>query len=245
MNDLDTTIEYYKDLILYQYINKPKATETIKLLAKQAIADLLPISVNDAFDIDTAIGSQLDIIGEYVGFDRVIQSAIIRDYLTFQEQEAAISDTLGFTDYNSLLLNVSASFYNYINALGTTSYLIDDEYRLLLKLKSYTNRSTNSAEDIAGILYTYFGPDLILFDQFDMTISYFVNASIARIVGIAYQESLLPKPMGVQISGVFSVADTLKVWSLISQTRNNSAVGGFSDYATSSDTIFLDYEDKL
>jgi hypothetical protein len=230
MSDLDTTIEYYKDLILYQYINKPKATETIKLLVKQALVDLLSIAVNDAFDIDTAIGDQLDVIGEYIGFDRVIQSAILRDYFTFQEQESPTDSPVGFTDYNDSSLNISVSFYNYINAQGTTSYLIDDEYRLLLKLKSYTNISQNSLSEIASILYTYFDTDLILFDQFDMSISYFASDSISRIIGIAYQENLLPKPMGVEVTGVFVVDDPAKVWSLKSETRNNTPIGGFTDY---------------
>jgi len=230
MSDLDTTIEYYKDLILYQYINKPKATETIKLLAKQAMVDLLPIAVNDAFDIDTAIGSQLDVLGEYIGFDRIIQSQVERDYFTFQNQDSETTLTMGLTDYNNLTLNSTFSFYSYVNALGISSSLSDDEYRILLKLKLHTNSTQNSLYEIATILFEYFSNQIILFDQFDMTISYFVKDSISRIISIAYQEDLLPKPMGVQISGVFAVEDPLIVWGIKSQARGNTGIGGFIDY---------------
>jgi hypothetical protein len=251
MSDLDTIIEYYKDLILYQYINKPKATETVKLLAKQALVDLLPISIRDAFDIDTAVGDQLDILGEYIGFDRVINAKVDRDYLTFQDQESLTLDIYGLTDYNNTLLNSTASFYNYINALGISSSLVDEEYRLLLKLKLQTNICQNSLSEIAGILYNYFDSNIVLFDKCDMTISYFVKETISNIISIAYNENLLPKPMGVQISGVFIVGDPSNVWTLKSQdsnARNNTIIGGFIDYNLYPDTnsaIFLNYEDKL
>lgn len=230
MSDLDTTIEYYKDLILYQYINTPKATETIKLLTRQALVDLLPISLSSAFDIDTAIGSQLDILGEYIGFDRVVQSQIIRDYFTLQDEGNVTATIYGMTDYNNLLLNANYSFYSYVNALGISSSLSDDEYRLLLKLKLHTNISRNSLYEITTILYEYFSNDIVLMDQCDMTMSYFTKDPISRIIGIAYTENLLPKPMGVELTGVFAVVDIDKVWSLKSEFRGNTPVGGFIDY---------------
>ena len=61
--------EYYSNLLILQYHDKPKAKATI-----EAVVNLLPDEliqeVVGGFDIETAVGKQLDILGEYLGVDR-------------------------------------------------------------------------------------------------------------------------------------------------------------------------------
>jgi hypothetical protein len=64
-------IEYYANLLILQYLGKPKAYATIEELANMAIMDQLPLLVQDAFDLETAEGVQLDKLGEYAGVSRV------------------------------------------------------------------------------------------------------------------------------------------------------------------------------
>lgn len=63
-------ITYYAKLLILQYVGKPKAYATIKALVRMVVMDQLPVDVQDAFSIDTAVGDQLDILGKYVGADR-------------------------------------------------------------------------------------------------------------------------------------------------------------------------------
>lgn len=63
-------IIYYANLLILQYIGKPRAYATIQALVQPAIMDQLPIAVQNAFDIDTAVGVQLDVLGKYVGISR-------------------------------------------------------------------------------------------------------------------------------------------------------------------------------
>jgi hypothetical protein len=246
MTDVETTIEYYKDLLLYQYINAPNARAVTGLLCSQAIADLIPIALNDAFDIDTALGLQLDILGEYIGFNRVINTTLPRDYFTFEDYIAPLGTLFGFTDYTDLLLNAEVTFYAYIDNGTTTAALNDAEYRILLKLKLLTNVSNNSLYDVNSILYSFFGTDIIIFDQLDMTIVYFIKSDIARIIGIAYDQNLLPKPMGVLIVGVFIVPDPAKLWGFTSYTATSGYTVSFSDYVTGfADATILSYTDGI
>lgn len=67
IDDLKT---YYKDLLILQYLNKTKARETIDVLADIGLMDLLPIDIKDGFDIDNAVGVQLDLISKYLGVTR-------------------------------------------------------------------------------------------------------------------------------------------------------------------------------
>ncbi len=63
-------ITYYAKLLILQYVGKPKAYDTIKALVRMVVMDQLPVDVQDAFDIDTAVGVQLNVLGKYVGADR-------------------------------------------------------------------------------------------------------------------------------------------------------------------------------
>jgi hypothetical protein len=64
------TIKYYADLLILQYKGKPKAYATIEALASFAVMDLLPVDVRDAYDLDSAQGVQLDVLGKYQGVTR-------------------------------------------------------------------------------------------------------------------------------------------------------------------------------
>ena len=62
-------VNYLANLLIIQYHNKPKAIETIKTLAKEMPVDLI-LKLRDSFNINTARGSALDILGKYVGVTR-------------------------------------------------------------------------------------------------------------------------------------------------------------------------------
>lgn len=61
--------EYYSNLLILQYHGKPKAKATIETTVG-LLPDQLILEVLNGFDIETAAGKQLDILGEYVGVDR-------------------------------------------------------------------------------------------------------------------------------------------------------------------------------
>lgn len=63
-------IKYYADLLIMQYKGKPKANAHAKLLVEPAIFDLLPEKIMNSFDIEIAVGKQLDFIGKYIGVSR-------------------------------------------------------------------------------------------------------------------------------------------------------------------------------
>lgn len=244
--DLESAIEYYKDLLLYQYINQPKARDTIGLLCSQALIDLLPIEINKAFDIETAVGPQLDILGEYIGFNRVINTAIARDYFTLDDYVTPVTNSYGFTSYLDATLNINASMYEYILTIYSLSTLSDDEYRILLKLKLLSNVSQNCSYGVNELLNEVFGSGVVLFDQFDMTISYFVKTEISRIMSIAYAQNLLPKAMGVLISGLFAIDVIEDLWGITDYNSVSWSIIGFSDYSTGfADAIMLDYLDRI
>lgn len=86
---MESTNNYYSNLLILEYHNKPKAKATIEAVVDTVPADLIQ-SVSEGFNIDTAVGKQLDILGEYIGTDR---------YYTNDGVVAALSDE----DYRIIL----------------------------------------------------------------------------------------------------------------------------------------------
>lgn len=77
--DLQKIITYYKDLIILQYRDKPKAQSTVQSIVELLMADGLIFDVRNAYNFDTAIGRQLDVIGQYIGINRLISSGELDD----------------------------------------------------------------------------------------------------------------------------------------------------------------------
>jgi hypothetical protein len=63
-------INYYSGLLILQYFTKPKAIATIQAIVGPVIMDQLPIAVQNAYDLNSAVGVQLDVLGKYAGVSR-------------------------------------------------------------------------------------------------------------------------------------------------------------------------------
>lgn len=242
---IDQTIAYYADLLIYQYISKPKAYATVGLLASAGICDIVPQDISAAFDIDTAEGAQLDILGQYIGFSRNIIAPITRDYFAFVDYNAPVTTT-GFTDYTDNTVNFGSTFYLYIFSDTTFYTLSDPEYRPLLKLKILLNKIDETLYTIANDLFTFFGNQIIAFDQADMSMSYLVSPDASKTATLAVSQGLLPKPMGVRISGVFIISNPALLFAFQDYEHDNGNTTGFSDYTTGfNGEYWLNYTDRI
>jgi Protein of unknown function (DUF2612) len=83
MADVSSLTDYYKNLLIVQYNNQPKAQATIGMYADEILANGIAFDVRDAYDIDSAVGVQLDVIGAYVGVDRYSTAVDVDEYFGF------------------------------------------------------------------------------------------------------------------------------------------------------------------
>lgn len=75
--------KYLAGLLIIQYAQKAKAVATIESVAKMFPVDLI-LAVRDGFNLDTAVGKQLDILTKYIGVSRY--------YTDENNQQAVLSD---------------------------------------------------------------------------------------------------------------------------------------------------------
>ncbi len=70
----DEIAAYYASLLILQYLGKPKAVGTVTAFVKPALMDQLIAAVQEAFNLETAVGVQLDTLGKYAGIARIVNT---------------------------------------------------------------------------------------------------------------------------------------------------------------------------
>ena len=196
-------LDYYGKRLIIQYRTKDRAVKTVELIANQSYIDGFPLDLRNCYDLETAQGEQLTIIGKIVGVPRNAYELDL-DHLYFNlcryNEVAEPGETFGFGRYTDVPYDPSGALffrYNFLNAATYT--LLDPELRILIKLKIILNNSFSSFKEIKDLIYQYFAGDIDVVDNQDMTLTYNVNQALSRIAEAALTLGLLPKPMGVGI----------------------------------------------
>lgn len=227
----------------YQYAGLPRATANIRNYVAQAVADNFLEQLANCFTLDFAVGPQLDIIGKYIGVNRVVPVPLNTPYFGFWDYEQAdpsLQNPNGFYDYangttgvgepvdvpaattltiasgetvyfsssvvdGDLVIDgdfiqsqfVYAEFYSYLNASTSTTTLSDGQYRFLLRLQIVLNSSNGALASIQEFLKTYFGGQVTVVDNTNMTLTYYVSPAVPLPADVL--TPYLPRPMGVRI----------------------------------------------
>ena len=120
--------EYYSNTLIVQYNGKPKASQTIEFLVDLIYSDALLMKIRDAFDWKTAVGEQLDIIGQWVGVTRVFNiNLITTPKLSYPQYSRLLPD-----DNTSELQNGYSDYYifddkYYVQYPPIDAYIVENE----------------------------------------------------------------------------------------------------------------------
>lgn len=197
--------DYYANLLIIQYRNLPNARGTIESLVGESYADGISLDVLNAFDLETAVGQQLDILGKYIGLSRQVK----------------------------------------IFLPNQTTRLNDDDYRTLFKLKLITNNGRASTGEIKKSLYELFPDTIRVYDNRDMSYTYFVSDTLQDLMTVIVSEELLPLPMSVEYRLIFVSKDVTKFFGFSNYTGINNNPNGFTRYSQGFRNYFLRYKDRF
>lgn len=228
--DTQALIDYYTNLLIIQYNQKPKARAMIAAFAKQLLATGVFFDVRDGYNIDTAVGKQLDVLGKYIGLDRFYNEEDLDGFFAFSTYDEDPIDPLkiGFSTYADFE-TWEGKMLSYDDVITKQGRLIDDDYRFLLKLKIILNNSNFSHKEIDDSLFRFFGQDLVADSTGDMVMDFFVTDNKSTIIKAAIAKSLLPRPMGVWAR--YLISSDIDFFGLSSYADTDSASIGFSTYA--------------
>lgn len=195
---LEELQNYYANLLIIQYHNKPKAIALIKNLVKHLFADMVLFKIRDGFNIvkePYATGVQLDCIGEWVGVDRIYDAGQpLYPWFSLINAEQTTTDPFqgGFQDWNDPIVQ-DGGFLGFDDLVmgANKTMLADDLYLALIKLKIIKNSSTHTMGDLDRKLYEYFGTDIyVTWSGMTMTYNY-VNKYHA-LMEIAQTKNSIP-----------------------------------------------------
>lgn len=155
--DTEAIKKYYSDLLITQYRTKPKAVATIKEMTTLPNADGILDQARTCFDLDTAAGVQLDILGKIVGVSREVYGLDLEhSFFSFTRYDGE-PESVGFGRYadNPYSGDLLLRYNNW--AVYT---LTDFELRTLIKLRIIFNSAFSSFKNIKEALYAAFIGDI-------------------------------------------------------------------------------------
>lgn len=184
-----TTKQEYLNLIPSQHREKPDFAATVGNAVgfSVRVCDLLDAMI-PRFDVDAAVGDQLDMIGVWVGVSRNIEVPISNVYFTWNS-----SEELGW-EFGS---------WQPANQPANVSVLPDDAYRTLIKGRIAANAWSGLTEDAYAIWAAIFPEIAILIkDNQDMSYDLILFGAIIDSLTLALLTGgYIPlKPEGVRVN---------------------------------------------
>jgi hypothetical protein len=181
----------YTALITSEHADKPRFMAMVSLLGQWA-ADRrnLLASIPELFDIDSAVGQQLDFIGEWVGVKRTLSVPLTGVYFSF--------DTAG----------VGFDEGTWLGPFDPTTGLVslpDDQYRILLYATIAANTWDGTVPSAYAAWNTIFEPlgfSILIEDKQDMSMTIALLGPTPDAVTLALFTGgyLNLRPAGVQVN---------------------------------------------
>lgn len=160
------TEDDYLSLITSEHRLREKFAATVALSTSlQCSLQALAASLPEKFDVDTAIGVQLDAVGRWVGVSRNIDTPLVGVYFSW---DSTVSD--GWD---------AGVWQGEFDPDSGLTILPDDSYRLLIKAKIAANRWDGSIPGAYEVWTTVFENSYIIIQD---------NQNMSMIVGIAGEQ---------------------------------------------------------
>lgn len=189
-------VSTYTDLATPQHSDKPKFMAMLAAVAGAFVDQQnLLSSLPNAFDIDEAIGAQLDAVGKWVGLPRGVRVPISGVY--FAWDTADVGWDQGVWKRPS-------------DADSGITYLDDDSYRMLLRAKIGANHWDGSMAGSVDILNGIFSPvglTPVLTDNQDMSMTITLSGGkISALFKALINGGYIPvRPAGVQVNYGYNI----------------------------------------
>lgn len=235
-------IAYYQNLLILQYNGLPKASASAALIAQTILSDNIVSQIEAAYNIapalaPTAVGTQLDVIGKYVGINRYFSEIVLIDYsamVTYSQHASLPASPVAFGletyatfiadyDYNGTL--------QYKDVITIQNALSDASFLTLIQLAILRNNMNFSDKSIDKAMWVLFGSAIRPEEgNITMTMFYFFLGSQTTTIQAILAKNLLPKPMGVWLFYVIGI--TGPMFSMVTYALQTSPFGfGYSTYA--------------
>lgn len=192
----------YTDKITSEHATKPKFWATVDLTT-HPFAELIALlgDFTAAFDLDTAVGVQEDVVGEWIGFGRQIITPLSGVYFAWDETGVGWDQGYWMRPFDP--------------STGLTN-LPDEAYRVVLKAQAALNQWDGRVETAIADIDPIFPNNTVwIIDNQDMSMTIVVGgAELDPVYGALLTGGYLAlKPGGVRINYLFSSAPPAPIFA--------------------------------
>jgi hypothetical protein len=234
-------IDYYVALLIIQYATQPNATATIAAYITELVQNQIYAQVGDGFNfavspigaqIDSAVGVQLEAVASYRGAQRIYFGLAPHSYFQFPDatDEGTFDGFMDAADSPSVITWLFATAQDTQQPVYT---LTDDELYRLTQFRAQVQSSPLGLGDIDNILETFFGNNVTVIDNENMTILYIdLLSDPDTLFGVVAISQSFPKPAGVLVQAIRAEMLTNFFGLQDAETGYDSSFAGFSDAET-------------
>ena len=204
---MEELLKYYPGLLIIQYNHAIKARATIEAYVNLLWANQILRQIRDSFDVDTAVGEQLDVIGIWVGVDRYyfLKPYDNHPWISLIEITGATDPILqgGYSEQSNFNTTLGGFLTPDMAGGASRSQLQDAEFRTLIKLKIIKNSISHTCKNIDDAIYGLFGNDVWTTWDLDNHILYYNYASSFSqywLLNLAKKKNVLPCPTPCKVA---------------------------------------------
>lgn len=219
---MPTDIDKYLNLLPSANDDKPDFIDTITAVLQPFVDGQNVVeSLIAKYDLDTAEGMQLDVVGQWVGFGRNVLAPLVGVYFAFDEEGVGFDQGVWFTSGDPTEGLVS---------------LDDPTYRIMLKAKISSNYWDGSLAQLQQIFADFFavspGTYAFVIDNFDMTMTIGISGVIPGIIfqSLFLRTQIPLPPAAVQSNVLITTEDGAPIFGF---DMDNEYIGGFDHGAWS------------
>lgn len=182
----------YLKTVISQYGNSPTLLAMIATMNDSINCDADADKIlTYIWDIDTAQGFGLDILGEIIGVGRILNLPPVGTYLGFNEGQSMTGD-----DYNTFNNGI---FYS---GPETGAYVLSDTvYRTLIKVKALSNISDGTPYSYNRLLSLLFAQKVYVKELSPLHMQYIFELPLEPYqLAILISPDIVPRPAGVAVT---------------------------------------------
>ena len=185
---------YYSALLISQYRTKERAIATIETVAGEIWLDNLPSFESTCFDLNSAVGEQLNVLGRIVGVERDVQGLDLENtYFEFTNYAGTVTG-INFASYSDLDTTEDLFSRYFVDAVTNMD---DGQFRNIIKLKIIFNTAIRTMKYVKEALYAEFAGSIDITDNLDLSLDFDVYDPYYSVIDIAEYLNIMPKSMGV------------------------------------------------
>lgn len=190
---MSDTVEKYTILITSEHADKPHYMAMVQDTC-QPFADMFDTltSISGLYDLNVAVGSQLDTVGQWIGITRNLLEPITGVYFAFDTAGVGFDQGVWFGPFDPTTGLVS---------------LPDDYYRLLLQAKILNNTWPCNNPTAYALLQDFFEPlgyTVFIIDPANLTMQIGIVGAIPPtplLLALMTSGELKMRPAGVEMNG--------------------------------------------